>query len=253
MRSRMLFVTPCIGLLAFGVFFSGIESPTPDNAPSIVNKTRSFEVLGVQRGPQEVKLTLKNNYPKTVTAFQISIGDNFTITEELIFAELSDIGIRPQEMVVKTYPLPLSLLQNPSVNVIIKAIVLDDGTGDGDVLAFEDIKAARVGEEIQIRRTLKKLHEFINSGESNVTRLRNEVSASLNASDSHTLKEVLEIEPAGVINRHSNSRLSDNLKRGLENGRQNALRKISEIENLGHPAEEFVKLKNTYKRILTRL
>ncbi|HKO43704.1 MAG TPA: hypothetical protein VJU84_10450 [Pyrinomonadaceae bacterium] len=238
MRSKQIllvasFVTFIVSLVVFsGIGHSASPGPATDS-PSIVNKTRSFEVVGVNNEGKELHLQLKNNYTKTITAFEISIGPDFSVTEEFVFAEVSDAGIKPQGIFSKSYPLPSTTQQMPTFDVTIKTIVLDDGSGDGDALAFEDIKAKRLGEEIQLRRAVEMLGRFFEKSESDIEQLKADVT--------------------NALNRDSDKPLSGKIKQGLDRGRANVLRKMAEIEDQNSEVEKLKQVKGTYERILTRL
>lgn len=257
MRSRHILQIGFATLIIVLIIFSGIGrssiSGTVNDSPLVINRTRSFEVIKASIDDNQLHLKLKNNYDKTITGFEISIGQEFTITEEFIFAEVSDLGIKPQAIYSKSYPLPSSKGQKPSFDITIKTVVLDDGSGDGDILAFEDIKAKRLGEEIQLRRTIETLDRFFERSQSDIGRLKSEIASALNASETDTLNRLLQINPTGVINRDSQKALPDSVKWGLHKGRENILRKMAEVKDQNTEVEKLMQVKETYERILTRL
>ena len=87
----------------------------------------SRALLQTVPGPvNELSIILKNNSAKTVTAFSISPSNGFTIIEEFVLAEISDIGIAPNALFAKSYPT-LTSIQPQSIE--IKALLFDDGRG----------------------------------------------------------------------------------------------------------------------------
>lgn len=240
-------------LVAAAVFAATHRSPQkPQARVAAISRTKAFEVLKAERVNYELTLTLKNRDVRRITAFSVSIGPEFSITKEWIFSEVGDdVGIKPQEVYSETYPLP-RWPQETSYDVIVKAVVFDDGTGDGDILVYEDIKERRLGQAIQMRRALKMLGKVPNSGISNLDQLKADLNLALDASDSDTVKDLLELEPTGVINRHSSGPLSEILKIGLADGREMVLRRVSESDARNGLDNELLRIKQAYERVLRR-
>jgi hypothetical protein len=251
---QILQFAPFIILMGFLVIFSGIGRSsipgTTDDLPSVVNRTRLFEVVRVDRDRQQLHLKLKNSYHKTITAYEISIGQDFTITEEFVFAEVSEPGIKPQAVFSRSYPLPSTIQNQPSFNLTIKAIVLDDGSGDGDEWALKDIKAKRLGEEIQLRRAVEMLGRFFERSQSDIGQLKADVASALNSTDTDTVSRLLQARASDGIN---DKTLPERIKRGLDKGRESVLRKMANIENQNGDIDKLMQVKETYERILTRL
>ena len=124
MRSKQIllvapFVTLIVSLVIFSVIGRSAIRATANDSPSIVNKTRSFEVVRANNDGKQLHLQLKNNYTQTITAFEISIGTDLTVTEEFVFAEVSDAGIKPQGIFSRSYPLPSTTQQMPTFEVSV--------------------------------------------------------------------------------------------------------------------------------------
>lgn len=251
---RILTLAATSLLVVAAVVFAATHSSRqkPQNRVGAISRTKAFEIISVTQSNNEFTIALKNRDLRRITAFTLSAGPEFSITKEWIFSEVGDdVGIKPQAIFSETYPLPGNL-QQTSFDVVVKAVVFDDGTGDGDILVYEDIKERRLGQAIQMRRALKMLQTVPNSRISNVDQFKADLTDALNASDSDTLKDLLEFEPTGVINRISNGPLSDTLKVGLANGRESVLRRISESETPNGFDNGLLRIKQTYERLLRR-
>lgn len=261
MRSPRLYVFLAIILsLAFLSFVKSLpfEAISQDDADKIVvvNKTKAFQVIEAKRVDNKLNISLKNNYVRRITAFVIRIGKNFRITEELISSEVSDeIGIKSQETVHRTFPIPSDVQYEPFLQITLHSIVLDDNTGDGDPVIFEDIRDARLGQAVQMRRALKLLDKYIPLGDSpvNTWQLKQDLEAALDGPETETLALLRDQHPLGVINRHGTDSLSDFVKDGLARGKSDALRRLMEAEQSSSPRDSLLKMKASYQKILKRL
>jgi hypothetical protein len=247
MRLSLLCISTIVLVSLIGISaLSGNRSTTQQNAPlQIANRTRAFAVIKAERGSNEFSITLKNNSAKTITAFSISPSKGFTITEEFILAEISDVGIGPDALFSKTYPT-LASIQPQSIE--IKALIFDDGTAEGDTRAVRQMEDSRLGQQIQIRRAVKELENFLAKGSGDVSEFKRNLSTALNSSDYDTLNILTELKPSRAITQQP---LSADLREGLDNGRQSVLRRLSEAETNGS-YESFLALKKNYERILGR-
>jgi len=242
-----MFAVFCVASLCVGITLSSLKSPGTRQNPTlqILNRTRSFSVIKAESGSNEFSITLKNNSTKTVTAFSISLGREFSILEEFVFAEVSNIGIGPDALFSKNYPT-LTSIQPQAIE--IKGLIFDDGTAEGDTFAVREIEDSRLGQRIQMQRAVKGLQTFLAKGLGDVSEFKTNLGKALNSSDDDTLNVLAELKPSHRITKQS---LSADLREGLDNGRQNVLRRLGEAEtntsNLG-----LLELKEMYERILER-
>ena len=233
-------VVSLIGMSAL----SGTHGTRQQNAPlQIANRTQAFSVIKVDRGSNDFSITLKNNSAKTITAFSISPARGFTIVEEFVLAEISEIGIRPNALFSKTYPTTTSI-QPQSIE--IKALIFDDGTAEGDTGEVREIEDSRLGEQIQIRRAVKELENFLAKGPGDVSEFKRNLGNALDSSDDDTLNILTELKPSRAITKQP---ISADLREGLNNGRQNVLRRLAETSG---STDSFLELKKIYERILGR-
>ena len=151
MRLTILYISSAVLVFVIGISaVSSNRSKTQQNTPlQIINHTQGLSILKAERGSNEFSITLRNNSGKTITAFSISPSKGFTITEEFVLAEISDIGIKPTALFSKTYP---SLTSNQLHSIEIKALIFDDGTAEGDTRAVRQIEDSRLGQQIQTQK-----------------------------------------------------------------------------------------------------
>jgi hypothetical protein len=225
---------------------SGNRSTTQQDTPlHIANRTQSFSVIKAECGSNEFSLTLKNNSAKKITAFTISPGNGLSITEEFVFAEISDAGIGSNELFSKTYPT-LASIEPQSIE--IKALIFDDGTAEGEIRAVRKMRDSRLGQQIQIRRAVRELENFLAKGRGDVSEFKRNLGNALNSSDDDTLRTLTELNPARATAKHP---LSADLREGLNNGQQIIMRRLAEAET-NNSNDAFLELKKTYERILGR-
>ena len=246
MRRAILYFSFVVVLLLLAIsVLRGNRSPGQPVPLLVMNRTQAFSVLKAERGADDFSITLKNNSRKTITAFSLSPSKGYTILEEFVFAETSDIGIAPDAMFAKSYP---TLLSSQPESIEIKALVFDDGSSEGDTSAVREIGDSRLGEQIQIRRAVRELQIFLETSSADVSELKRNVSKTLNFSDDETLNILTELKPARAATKQP---LSADLRTGLSNGRQSVLRRLAEAETSGSNIG-FRELKETYERILGR-
>lgn len=247
MRPSVLYISSVVLVSLIGISaLSGNRSKTPQSAPpKIVNRTKALSVVKAEQGFNELSITLKNNSAKRVTAFSISPSQGFTIIEEFVLAEISDIGVAPNALFAKSYP---TLLSTQPRSIEIKALIFDDGTAEGDAVAVRQIEDSRLGQQIQIQRAVKELKKFLANGSRDISDFKKNLNSVLNSSDDDTLNILTELKPSRATTKQP---ISADLREGLDNGRQSVLRRLAEAETNGAD-DSFLELKKNYERILDR-
>lgn len=136
----------------------------------------------------------------------------------------------------------------PTIHLL--AVLLKDGSDDGNSNVAQQIKDQRLGQKIQILRTLKIL-EREGQSRKDLERTKSDIVAALNTSESETLASLSELSPIS----RSDNQLSDELKAGLEGGRQKMLRRFDDLEKL--PAENreqgFMQLRDRARKLFLKL
>lgn len=138
--------------------------------------------------------------------------------------------------------------------VTVQAVVLDDKTGDGDAIIFEDVRDTRLGQAVQIKRSLKLLEKYIENG-SDLNSLRTEMVAALDRPELETLNAIKEIRSVGIINRKTTDALSAFVKEGLAAGTADVLRKVDQAKakKASDTKDFLVETKTHYETLLTKL
>lgn len=243
-----IFLLISLTALVFTTTRSSTKSATQDVVP--INKTSGLQVLQAKLVGNELKLSIKNNYAQRVTAYVLAVGGEFRVTEDLIVAESpAQPGIRPQQSFERSFTLSSRRLNE---TVVLQAVVLEDKTGDGDPVSYEEILDTRLGQAVQIKRALKVLERYPDDTP-DFEKMSTEMLAALDQPEVDTLETIKDIRPAGAINRTSQEVLSDNIKQGLTAGRNSVLNKINEAKNSPYKKEYLQRMKVYYEALLSRL
>lgn len=216
---------------------------------AVRNETKSFNVVGIEKtDSRRVKVTLKNDYAKKITAFVISPGKdkNTAIRYDFALSE-SDDGIVPGA----TYTTEV-MLSGPTVEpdqsapeqltLYVRAVILQDKTSDGDSESVRRALDNRLGHKKQIGRILALLQLALNSPDTDL------LSVCAN------LKSKIANLPV-----HSERGVSAYYIAGLHNAKENAIRYIQQLEERQKIAphtylrEELIKIKERHERNVSRL
>jgi hypothetical protein len=241
----VLSVLAVIALLACALLSNPRASASPQEL-TVKSQTKGYEVLKAQLVDNEVRVRLQNNHKETITAFAIRISGTATVREDFAYSEVH-FGIEPGETFEASYPVSPSS-EVPAIHLL--AVLLKDGTEDGNAQVAQQIKDQRLGQKVQVVRTLKILER---EGQSlkDLKTTRNDIVAALTASESETLLSLSELSRSA----RSDNQLSDELKAGLQWGREKMLRRFDELEKLPTENREqgFMQLKDRARKLISRL
>ncbi|HEV2828535.1 MAG TPA: hypothetical protein VGW76_13130 [Pyrinomonadaceae bacterium] len=150
-----LFLLTFVSLLVYTVLLNpDTQSSLASQDPIVVNAITGCE-LKAQIANNEVTITLKNNHLETVTAFALGLGDTYRITEDFAYSEVHS-GIAPGDTFEKRYHLPGSLTGSVPT-LYLSSVLLDGGREEGDPLVAQKIRDERLGEKLQVFRTVRIL------------------------------------------------------------------------------------------------
>lgn len=255
MTSPRVYVFAGVLLLVISVLVltRSVPSKTAQSGDiSVLNKTTAFQVISAQQVNNRLSLSLKNNSAQTVTAFVITVGSDFRITEDFITSEIPDnVGIKSQKTFEKTYPIPAALRTAP---VTLQAVAFEDKTGDGDLIIFEDVRDNHLGQAVQLKRFLKVFDKHVNGSlPPNTDNLKSDLETALDGPEAETLSIIRELHPTSSMNRNGNEALSGFVKQGLEAAKIDILRRTSEFDPSDDTTVKLQKLKAYYQELLRRL
>lgn len=123
----------------------------------VTNRTAAFNVVGKEKTPEgHVRLSLRNDYNQDITAYSLSLGWN-SVTVDAILS-MHDAAIKPGQ--IKDELLPIDL--DPDLEtrgLIVLAVILEDGTIDGEIESAKVIQDHRIGDEAEMDRIDKILSD----------------------------------------------------------------------------------------------
>ena len=229
------------------------------------NRTQNCQVLSAEKYNGYVKLYLKNDSSKDITAFVISsaISPNtiFKFEEEFVFSE-ADFVITSGGIYEKQINIPSSLNKKQDLSFDLSAVIFDDKSSEGDQTVVKEILDKRLGEKIQLMRTIPLLERMLALPDRgmlpNFDSFKRELITTLNAPGKDLLTQLEEQRPQ-VKGSQIVNKLSEQMETGLQTGQEAVLREIQNLEELqkhqGGNAlrEEIIRIKQTYERILSRL
>lgn len=208
-------------LLIYGVLRNPAAQASPQEV-TVVKRTRGHEELKATIVDGELKISLKNNHRETITAFAISFN-NTTVKEDFAYSEVH-FGIEPEETFETSYPVSAA----PEFRTLyLLTVLLKDGTKDGNSKIAQEIEDVRLGNKIQILRTLRILEKEAQSRK-DLKSIKTDIVAALNAGDVETHINLKELQPGA----RTDSKLSDDLRNGLHWGREKMLRRFEVLEQL---------------------
>lgn len=149
-----------LAFLAFVLVTSAVIGATAQESSTanlrIINRTRSLEVIKVERDDSSVYLTFQNNYDKNVSGVVVSPQKGST--EMIPFANQNEIIApgRTHRQSFMIYP------SRQTRDIVVLAALLEDCSIDGDPKTIDDLKAQRRGEKAQSEKLLALITKFLN-------------------------------------------------------------------------------------------
>lgn len=203
-------------------------------------KTNSFQVINTEIIDDNLQITLKNNYNKSINGFYLTVGnlsgDNSSFDVELLYSDVRE-EILPNE----TFVLPVGLGKKLyTEGLTLRAVIFTDGTGDGEPDLIQEKQDVRQGEKFQLNEGIKLLKEF-------------RISQSKNFSSK---LESLKLNASSLPTKDTTKSLAYNS--GLSSGKETLmyyLNKKQEYETLDELTVEqkFLQLQTKLERVVSKL
>ena len=224
MRHRFFAVlTGMVFLVAFAMILSARNHRAPSNAITVTGQTKGDAVLTAEFLNDQVTIRLTNNHKDTIIAFVIRIGDTNIITVDFAYSEVR-AGIEPGDTLQREYHAGLRKgSQLPTVSLL--TVLFKDGTEEGDSKFAQRIRDQRLGQKVQMIRTLRVLEK---EGQlpDDLGTLKKHILAAMDTDESETRIILKELRPA----LRADDKLSDDFRNGLQWGREGILRTFEDIE-----------------------
>jgi len=239
-------VLSIVTLLIYTILLNPGAQASPKEL-TVVTRTSGHEEVKATLLDGQVKFRLKNNHPETITAFAIYLDDT-TIKEDFAYSDVH-FGIEPGDTFETSYAVSPSRTGELSTLYLI-TVLLKNGTWEGNSKVAQGMQDTRLGEKIQILRTLRILEKEGQSPKDLKT-IKSDIVAALNAGEFETRSILNELQPSS----RSDSKLSDDLRAGLQWGRETILQRFEEVEQSAteHREEAFMKLKDRSHKLFAKL
>lgn len=126
----------------------------------IRNRTSMFNIAQIKKVSDNMfEITYKNDYSKTITGFEVSVGGMRVQTELILGGDELEF-ISPGKTFQKAYAAQEGLDLD---GMQILAVVFDDGSSDGDIRYIKEITDYRLGMKTERQRVLALLEQVITS------------------------------------------------------------------------------------------
>jgi len=124
----------------------------------ITNKTSSLVVLDVQQVGEQIKIKLRNDSNKSITAFDVAVGIGTVATECLTGDDENNI-VRPGSTREETYSIQEGIAER---GIAILSAFFEDGSAEGDSQSIQYTKEYRNGMKAHREYVLAFLRDVLN-------------------------------------------------------------------------------------------
>ena len=143
----------------------------------IDNRTIAFTIQGVEKNSEgHIKLTLRNNTDKKITAYKTSLGITMGLTDSILATY--DDAIAPGALREEIWPLAANN-EIETLGLVIHAVLFEDGTSDGSRDGISELRDYRIGQRIQMDYTLGVLDGILNANDEELVQEMNAAKSSL--------------------------------------------------------------------------
>jgi len=158
-------------VLLFGLALIGLGTASYHRpglqVPSVMNKTKSVEIISLVPTDRGYDLLLRNITQKNITGYSVAFKNGASNTVDLTVGERV---IAPGDHLTVHLPEGIEMLQ-PS----IRYVIFDDDTGDGDANAILELQDRRAGRREQLRRIVSMLNTA--SASANIEQLKTDLQS----------------------------------------------------------------------------
>jgi hypothetical protein len=225
----------------------GFKDPFPAILPQLENKTKAIEVVSFyQDAPpsDSFRLTLKNVSTRKIMALDLFMpspdgnggsGDQSHGAPGHPLMLPGDVSVqfigvgRGGRMTAEGYVPDVQLQRT----LIIRTVVFDDGTYDGEVGPAAEMEARRRGQDLQRKRIIPLLQSAMDTEDKDalttVNDLKEQAYGLGRTADTSVVEELIARYPS--LNEKSRVRVTQDVETGLRDGKLEFLRYIKEFED----------------------
>jgi len=125
----------------------------------VVNKTKGITLLSIEKVDGRLKLQLRNDSGKVITAYEVAISKMTIHTECLTGSDYNDLFL-PGDIREERYAMQTGV---DTIGVKILAAIFEDGTDDGDSEYIKEMRQYRSGMKIYREKSLALLKRLVSS------------------------------------------------------------------------------------------
>lgn len=259
-----------IVVIAGAVFLGGnvwSSNKSQKSKIEVNNHTQSFQVINAEKHDDHIKLYLRNDSQKSITAFVISsaIGprDTFSVKRELVYSAFDDSFITAGSVYEAIFGIPGSLKSRKIITIDLMAVVFDDKSSEGDPEVIQGIEDERLAEKTLFARAIPLIDAMLilpnNKMQSYLKdNLRTELLVALDAAKEDFLVQMKKERPY-LLSRIGKEESLEPVDNGLRNGRGYLMELIKDwedaqkTEDKDNIREEMLKSREILEKILSRL
>ena len=126
----------------------------------VLNETKAFSITAIEKTPEGlIRIELRNDYGKTIVAYQISFGSATSLVDS--FTNAIKAGIEPGEVIVRFEAIDVDP-ELMRIGFVVRAVAFDDATADGNPRFVREIDEFRLGEMMQTEQFLNLMSNIRN-------------------------------------------------------------------------------------------
>lgn len=223
------------------------------NSIKVTNRTSAFNIIQKGKAPEgHIRLTMRNDYNKSITAYVASIGSNWITADSLL--SMHDESIKPGESTDVLLSIGseskdewISIYLDPELErkgIEIHAVIFEDGAADGQVESIKEIESYRIGDRMEMERFNSLLNDDPTASTAILLSKLSEIQTGVSSFSESTEKD-----------------LPDRVKTGIRSTRQRMFHLIKELDDKNESKvkaklnilKEYVKEKTLMLRKCTEL
>jgi hypothetical protein len=267
LRKRLLYllIPALVGMVYLGTTVSSFYKKVKDQV-TFTNRTKSCEVVGAERHQGRIKLVLRNNSDKAITAFVItcrtSPRDVFSVKVEFAYSE-NDFSIVPGSTYEKVFGLDSEANNRENPTLDLSAVIFDDKSSEGNSQIVQAIEDERLAEKIELLEVMPLLDKMLKLRDDELpsylkNSLNGEVSAALNLSKKDVMARLFKERPYRGWSSGADE-LPEPVRIGLQSAKEYISQKTQYLQNVHQTQgtsvlrDEIRWVKQTYEKMIERL
>lgn len=164
--------------------YKAVKDPIKTEDIKVLSKAPKFKLVGMEKTPSKyLRISLKNEYTKKITAFKYSVGSTIVNTDYLS-SEIEGDGILSGATMEIVEPIDTEL---PHAGIVIYAVGFEDDTFAGHRKSVQELKDYRAGTRMVIAFVTSLLRNATNLPDAELAteleRIKSVINAQLDEPD----------------------------------------------------------------------